>query len=119
MQIQFLTSCNHIHRATGSRGLDERLKHKLAGPRLIQMRPFMRVFFAIIMLLDRTPSASVTFSSHMSIKFSGDRAFMRSAFHRRRHARSRADFPINAAAWSVEKRAHREQDRIHLHVEKM
>ena len=34
------------------------------------------------MLLDKKPSSSITFTSHTSVNFSGDRAFMLSALHK-------------------------------------
>ena len=69
--------------------LDERLKLSLAATRMIQIRSTMRVFFAlIIMLRDRKPSSSVTFTSHTSMNYFGDRALIFNVFQWHRHARS-------------------------------
>ena len=59
MQIGFLSNCNHTLIVHWGVGMKCRNTSSLAT-RLIQIRSFMRVFFAlIIMLRDREPSSSV------------------------------------------------------------
>ena len=86
MQIQFLTNCNRTLIAQRDVGVWMKgWNTNSLATRLIQIRSFTRVFFAL-MLLDRKPSSSVTFSSRTSINFSGDRAFISNAFQRHQHA---------------------------------
>ena len=70
VQIWFLS---HAHRATGRQCLNGKLKHKLAATRSIQIRTFMRVFFALIMLRDRGRSSSEP-NAHDVHELSGDQA---------------------------------------------
>ena len=65
----------------------QRQKHISLAARLIQVRSFMRVFFALIIMLPaRKPSSSITFTSHTSMNLTGGRALISGAPTRRRRA---------------------------------